>query len=83
MSSPIRSWATNGILKKLANSHKRDHVCEPASQCWTEPVPYNREFTIQILQQPDKITIIHDQHHDVLTNCDSSSTEKPCAISSR
>jgi hypothetical protein len=37
MSSPIRSWATNGIVKNLA----------------------------LILQQPDKITIIYDQHRDV------------------
>jgi hypothetical protein len=38
----------------------------PANQCWPEPVPYiYKNFAFQIFQQPDKITIIYDQDHEV------------------
>jgi hypothetical protein len=38
----------------------------PANQCWPEPVPYiYKNFAIQIFQQPDRITIIYDQDHEV------------------
>jgi hypothetical protein len=38
----------------------------PANQCWPEPVPYiYKNFAIQIFQQPDRITIIYEQDHEV------------------
>ena len=38
----------------------------PANQCWPEPVPYiYKNFAMLIFQQPDKITIIYDQDHEV------------------
>jgi hypothetical protein len=38
----------------------------PANQCWPEPVPYiYKNFAIQIFQNPDRITIIYDQDHEV------------------
>ena len=38
----------------------------PANQCWPEPVTYiYKNFAFQIFQQPDKITIIYDQDHEV------------------
>ena len=37
----------------------------PSNQCWPEPVPYIFwNFGVQILQQPDKITILYDQDHE-------------------
>jgi hypothetical protein len=38
----------------------------PANQCWPEPVPYiYKNFATQIIQQPDRITIIYEQDHEV------------------
>jgi len=38
----------------------------PANQCWPEPVPYiYKNFAVQIFQQPDRITIIYEQDHEV------------------
>jgi hypothetical protein len=38
----------------------------PANQCWPEPVPYiYKNFAMLIFQQPDRITIIYDQDHEV------------------
>ena len=38
----------------------------PANQCWPEPVPYiYKNFAMVIFQQPDRITIIYDQDHEV------------------
>src|SRR6202051_4309283 len=43
-----------------------DSVPSPANQCWPEPVPYiYKNFAMQIYQQPDRITIIYDQDHEV------------------
>jgi hypothetical protein len=37
----------------------------PSNQCWPEPVPYILwNFGVQILQQPDKITILYDEFHE-------------------
>jgi hypothetical protein len=38
----------------------------PANQCWPEPLPYiYKNFAMLIFQQPDRITIIYDQDHEV------------------
>jgi hypothetical protein len=38
----------------------------PNNQCWPEPLPYIfRDFGIQMLQQPDQITILYSQDHEV------------------
>jgi hypothetical protein len=37
----------------------------PSNQCWPNPVPYIFwNFGIQILQQPDRITILYDENHE-------------------
>ena len=37
----------------------------PANQCWPEPVPYiYKNFGMQMLQQPDKVTIIYSEDHE-------------------
>jgi len=60
---------TNPILKPQAAEVVKKHgemelsgvgSPTPTNQCWPEPVPYIfRTIVIQILQQPDKITILH------------------------
>jgi hypothetical protein len=40
-------------------------AANPSNQCWPNPVPYIFwNFGIQILQQPDKITILYDENHE-------------------
>jgi hypothetical protein len=37
----------------------------PSNQCWPEPVPYILwNFGIQLLQQPDKLTILYNEDHE-------------------
>jgi len=62
---------TNPILKPQAAatikqfgelSMKGITFPSPANQCWPEPVPYiYKNFAVQFLQQPDKVTIIYDE----------------------
>jgi hypothetical protein len=58
---------TSPILKpQAADSLKGITFPSPANQCWPEPVPYiYKNFAMLIFQQPDKITIIYDQDHEV------------------
>jgi hypothetical protein len=66
---------TNPILKQQAAeivnsfgelSLKGITFPSPANQCWPEPVPFiYKNFAVLIFQQPDKITIIYDQDHEV------------------
>jgi hypothetical protein len=66
---------TNPILKQQAAeivnnfgelSLKGITFPSPANQCWPEPVPFiYKNFAMLIFQQPDKITIIYDQDHEV------------------
>src|SRR6516165_1332895 len=67
---------TNPILQPQAAEVVRKHgeielsgvpVRTPHSQCWPGGVPYIFAFEegIQLLQQPDKITILYDYDHQV------------------
>src|SRR6202011_1983314 len=65
---------TNPILKPAAAEVVKQHgdlslagvvYGSPANQCWPEPVPFiYKNFGLQILQQPDKITILYEQDHE-------------------
>jgi len=38
----------------------------PANQCWPEPLPFiYKNFGLQILQQPDELTLLYEQDHEV------------------
>ena len=38
----------------------------PANQCWPEPLPFiYKNFAIQLLQQPNQVTILYEQDHEV------------------
>ena len=66
---------TNPILKpQAAESVKKFGETElsgvaaptPSSQCWPEPLPYIFwNVRMQLLQQPDRITIIYSEDHEV------------------
>jgi len=65
---------TNPILKPHAAEAVKRHgeielsgaaAPNPSNQCWPEPVPYIFwNFGIQMLQQPDKVTILYDEDHE-------------------
>jgi hypothetical protein len=59
--------ATAEIVKKFGELSLRGVTFpSPANQCWPEPVPYiYKNFATQIFQQPDRITIIYEQDHEV------------------
>jgi len=65
--NPILKPQTAEIVKNFGElSLKGITFPSPANQCWPEPVPYiYKNFAFQIFQQPDKITIIYDQDHEV------------------
>jgi len=66
---------TNPILKPQAAEEVKKHgeisltgvaYPTPNNQCWPEPLPYIfRDFGIQLLQQPNQITILYSQDHEV------------------
>jgi hypothetical protein len=65
--NPILKQQAAEIVKNFGElSLKGITFPSPANQCWPEPVPYiYKNFAMLIFQQPDKITIIYDQDHEV------------------
>jgi hypothetical protein len=65
--NPILKQQAAEIVKNFGElSLKGVTFPSPANQCWPEPVPYiYKNFAMLIFQQPDKITIIYDQDHEV------------------
>ena len=66
---------TNPILKPRAAKIVREYGeislsgathPNPANQCWPEPMPFIfKQFQVQIIQQPDKITFLYNGDHEV------------------
>jgi hypothetical protein len=65
--NPILTQQAAEIVKNFGElSLKGITFPSPANQCWPEPVPYiYKNFAMLIFQQPDRITIIYDQDHEV------------------
>jgi hypothetical protein len=65
--NPILKPETAEIVKTFGELSLRGVTFpSPANQCWPEPVPYiYKNFAMQMLQQPDRITIIYEQDHEV------------------
>src|SRR5499427_6475760 len=65
--NPILKPQTAETVKKFGEISLRGITFpSPANQCWPEPVPYiYKNFAMLIFQQPDKITIIYDQAHEI------------------
>jgi hypothetical protein len=65
--NPILKPHAAAIVKKFGEQSLSGITFpSPANQCWPEPVPYiYKNFAIQIFQQPDRITILYEQDHEV------------------
>jgi hypothetical protein len=65
--NPILKPQAAEVVKKYGEIELSGSVSpNPANQCWPEPVPLiYKNFAMQMLQQPDKITILYDQDHEV------------------
>jgi hypothetical protein len=65
--NPILKPETAQIVKRFGELSLRGVTYpSPANQCWPEPVPFiYKNFAIVIFQQPDRLSIIYDQDHEV------------------
>jgi hypothetical protein len=66
-SNPIlQPWAAQAVKKFGDLSMAGVTNPNPANQCWPEPVPFiYKNFGMLMLQQPDKITIIYSEDHEI------------------
>jgi hypothetical protein len=65
--NPILKPHAAEIVKKFGEiSAQGITFPSPANQCWPEPVPYIfKHFGMQMIQQPDKITMVYSEDHEV------------------
>src|SRR5450631_1174304 len=65
--NPILKPETAATVKRFGELSLRGVTYpSPANQCWPEPVPFiYKNFGIVIFQEGDRLTIIHDQDHEV------------------
>jgi hypothetical protein len=62
----LQPWAA-AIVKRFSEiSASGETYPSPANQCWPEPVPYiYKHFGMLMVQQPDKITMVYSEDHEV------------------
>ena len=65
--NPILKPTAADVLKKHAEiSLAGDAYPTPINQCWPEPVPFIlSEMGMQLIRQPDKVTILYSRDHQV------------------
>jgi len=65
--NPILKPAAAEIVKKHGELSQAGVVYpSPANQCWPEPVPFiYKNFALQLLQEPNQITMLYEQDHEV------------------
>src|SRR5579871_2392660 len=65
--SPIlQPWAAEVVKRFGEKSLAGITVPNPSNQCWPFPMPFiYKQFLIQIIQQPDRITILYGGDHEV------------------
>jgi len=64
----LQSWAAEEVKKRGEQSLAGIEYGNPANQCWPEPLPFiYKNFAIELLQQPDKVTILYEQDHEFRT----------------
>ena len=65
--NPILKPAAAEIVKKHGELSEGGVVYpSPANQCWPEPVPFiYKNFALQMLQEPNQITMLYEQDHEV------------------
>lgn len=66
-SNPIlQPWAADVVRKFGEMSKAGITYPNPANQCWPEPVPFiYKQNLVQIMQQPDRITMLYHGDHEV------------------
>jgi hypothetical protein len=65
--NPILKPGASEIVKKSGDMSLAGVVYpNPANQCWPEPVPFiYKNFALQLLQEPNQITMLYEQDHEV------------------
>jgi hypothetical protein len=65
--SPIlQPWAAEVVKKFGEISLKGVTYPNPSNQCWPEPTPFIfKQFQVQVIQQPDQITLLYNGDHEV------------------
>jgi hypothetical protein len=62
----LQPWAADVVKKNGEQSIAGVVFPNPANQCWPEPGTFiYKNFGLQILQQPDKVTLLYEQDHEV------------------
>ena len=62
----LQPWAAEVVKKFGEISLAGITYPNPSNQCWPEPVPFIfKRFLVQIIQQPDKITFLYEEDHEV------------------
>jgi hypothetical protein len=64
----LQPWAAAEVKRRGELSLAGIEYGNPANQCWPEPVPFiYKNFALELLQQPDKVTFLYDQDHEFRT----------------
>src|SRR5579885_1638304 len=62
----LQPWAAEVVKKFGEMSLAGITYPNPANQCWPEPMPFiYKQFLVQLIQQPDKITMLYSGDHEV------------------
>jgi hypothetical protein len=62
----LQPWAAEVVKKFGEMSIAGVTYGNPANQCWPEPMPFiYKQGTVQVMQQPDKITLLYGGDHEV------------------
>jgi hypothetical protein len=62
----LQPWAAEAVKKFGDMSIAGITYPNPANQCWPEPMPFiYKQGLVQIMQQPDKVTLLYNGDHEV------------------
>jgi hypothetical protein len=62
----LQPWAAEVVKKFGEKALAGITTPNPSNQCWPEPTPFiYKQFLVQIIQQPDKITFLYNGNMDV------------------
>jgi hypothetical protein len=62
----LQPWAAEVVKKFGEMSLAGITFPNPSNQCWPEPMPFiYKQFQVQIIQQPDKVTFLYSEHMDI------------------
>ena len=62
----LQPWAAEAVKKFGEMSLAGITYPNPSNQCWPAPMPFiYKQFLVQIIQQPDKITFLYSEHMDI------------------